>query len=593
MSKTRKNEKSIKIVNENIGRYMSVLFSELKPGWTRQQLARWLSVQIVKNLPNEQRNGFKIGDAPDEISETLLEKFHTYCDEIKDFQVGKANKGIISKRGKNGEVIDYKDFYYTIPNNNNTPVRLSCHISDDQIHNYFTGITEIDPPTLYALCQFFGISIDSFMLSQYENMDELLLLMQDKIDIRKKASIQAKIINLTTMSNNQNITMLEESFKKNPQFKDMICNAENSIFTNETETDYITELRNLINENKIKPGVLITLAIPDYEDEHVLQTQKYFFGGRSDVWQHRNRKFNNAVDEVVNLFAHAEKIPFNNFLPITYFAVDYERETSNSFINVSFYLMTEDNLPKQYSFILRPTDGAKYTDFCNHIKLIKKHATDYVKPFHRKHIDKVYSRQKHHNADKSVQVTKPYMASSHDIFTFDNRNYEKEARLMTHAKHRIFISQVTLQGLHHSYIRPLSNLSSGIEINFAIPDYHDTSVIASMGNFFNLYSNIDWTKIASDFEEDIEKIKEARMRKGHSNDNIKITHMNFFNPIGYIAVDYDEKLPSSVIRPLHYFIPSPSSVSKEYLGYFLTPSSSLYKHYLHQIHLILGDETML
>ena len=177
MANIRKNEDSVKLKQQHIGQFMSLLAGEKK--MSQKQIARHVSVQIMKNMPTDNRKMFTVGNGQEDISPVVIDCFYndndcSKCSDSKNdskcVNYLKAKQWIteIYIKAKSGSTKGYDSKAYQLIKNNGEIFPLNCYISHEQIGDYYKGATQIAAPILEAFCQILGYSIDAFLEHLHE-----------------------------------------------------------------------------------------------------------------------------------------------------------------------------------------------------------------------------------------------------------------------------------------------------------------------------------------------------------------------------------------------------------------------------------------
>lgn len=138
-----KTEKKTKY-KETVGTLMREIFEDKMPKWERSDLARNLTMQIYRNLPEEDR----LLDTGEDII-TCENSTNLINDYLSNKHEKKVNIFIIDS---NEERI------------------LGHAISKSVVDNYLAGVTEPPLKVLVSFCHLFNISLDAFMNDVYKRL---------------------------------------------------------------------------------------------------------------------------------------------------------------------------------------------------------------------------------------------------------------------------------------------------------------------------------------------------------------------------------------------------------------------------------------
>jgi len=243
--------------------------------WKPEEVARRISVQIIKNLPEYERGTFQEGYGENQISRATLEKFYVGKVGIEGKRIIIENdKGIRRAQESNinvtGRLTTKEVICYEIPYNQyadvsqekyeeNMLIKLRCHISDDQVKRYYRGENSVPIPVLTAFCNLLNITVDLFM--SWVSKDD-----QQSWESETRESLQNK----TAQSNTINYFSYDElmTMESDPEskIKDIWIVLED---LSEEIRRYGIFLKKF--ENNLKRGVNYTYFVKDNKLEKALR----------------------------------------------------------------------------------------------------------------------------------------------------------------------------------------------------------------------------------------------------------------------------------------------------------------------------------
>lgn len=191
------------------------------------------------------------------------------------------------------------------------------------------------------------------------------------------------------------------------------------------------------------------------------------------------------------------------------------------------------------------------------------------------HISKINKYSEHLLSDHAI-IIKILSKNQASGISFLNRSPQIDS--VEEAQYCVFISGGSMSVLQHEHARSvLGSLKPNVKLTIAFSDYSNNFVITYLNKYFGKKKDM------LDFKKKLMHESISWIERRHS--NIKKICMDVFNPIAYLAVDYDKESTHSVIHAKHYLL---DAEGDETVAFWLsvTPESPLYSDYQKQIKII-------
>ena len=247
--------------------------------WKPFQIARRVTVQMVINLPKEERGGFQIGTNKTDISNETIIDFYENKASYENYNESKIYK-------KSGGYYYNKTPHYILPRNDGTTTNLNIHISEDQIKRYFSGGTQVPIPILYSFCKVIGSSLDIFMEcanshNQYNWNDITLNMLMNKETNATFHTSSTSVNNFVNLSS-YGITAILSPDEMEERFNIELNKAESAYFIYHILYEFICKRVNLFVQ-KINEGCHYKFLLGCDENSEFMQEISLINNGKANI----------------------------------------------------------------------------------------------------------------------------------------------------------------------------------------------------------------------------------------------------------------------------------------------------------------------